>query len=550
MVAEDELILFSGGALYKTFDGKDNFYYQMVDTILKDYKKIKFWYAGQGDDRELVRLMKRYPDRVFHTAERKDLFQIMAHVDLYLDTYPVGGGLMIQYAAAAGKIPLSLRRGEESGGVIEQREVLFEFDSFEELHNEIEKLIFDRLYREKQGEKIKNSIVTEKQFQSALEKIVTSQSSPYAVSYRKPNVDTFRKIYYERFEKSDVHKIIARPQYFGLMKFFPTCFADGLVIKGDGDFSRDIQVSVIICTYNQPWQKLRKSLVSVLRQKNIKLEILVADDGSCDNHFDKIVALFNRYCFSDYILFPAEKNRGTCINLYRALINTRGKYGKGLSPGDYLYDESTLVDFYNFAEKNKADICFGNAIYYSDDEQGYQTYRLRTNPRNMRIYDKAYSTLDEKKKKLRFHYLLMNDFICGVSFFYKTEVGIQYCERIVGKVKYAEDNMFRLMVLEGIDFLHYDRNITWYEYGTGISTPKNNKWVECLAKDLDAANKCMIQCQRFAEWFPRRYQWLLGAKQRWLRYILFPQTILARFYARLFPVYTKQEQPTLFYWKL
>lgn len=231
-VGEGELVLFSGGALYKTFDGKKNFYYQMVDTFLKDFEKIKFWYAGQGDDRELIRLANRYPNRVFHTAERKDLFQIMQHVDLYLNTYPLGGGLMIQYAAAAGKVPLSLKQDEATGAMIEQREVKFEFYRFEELQSEMKKLIFDREYRERQGEEIKNMVTTEGQFQNALKQIVTNQSSPYAISYRKPSVDAFQKIYYDRFREADVYKIVANPKYFGLLKFFPTWFANGVVHRG------------------------------------------------------------------------------------------------------------------------------------------------------------------------------------------------------------------------------------------------------------------------------------------------------------------------------
>ena len=151
---------------------------------------------------------------------------------------------------------------------------------------------------------------------------------------------------------------------------------------------------------------------------------------------------------------------------------------------------------------------------------------------------------------MRLHYLLMNDFICGASFFYKTEVGVRYCERIVGKVKYAEDNMFRLMVLEGIIFFHYERNTVWYEYGAGISTSKSAKWEKRLKKDLNTANECMLSCRRLAEWFPKRYQWFLAVKQNWFRYILFPQTIFTKLYIRLFPVYTEQELPTLFYQKL
>ena len=41
-----------------------------------------------------------------------------------------------------------------------------------------------------------------------------------------------------------------------------------------------IDMSVIVVTYNSEWEKIKITLNSILRQKNISLQIIVADDGS------------------------------------------------------------------------------------------------------------------------------------------------------------------------------------------------------------------------------------------------------------------------------
>ena len=106
-------------------------------------------------------------------------------------------------------------------------------------------------------------------------------------------------------------------------------------------------------------------------QKNIDIELIVVDDGSDENYFTEIEELLAEFKFDRYVLLSSNKNKGTVYNCYRALINARGEYIKGLSPGDYLYDENTLANLYDYAKSHSIDICFGNAIYYSDDDNSF-----------------------------------------------------------------------------------------------------------------------------------------------------------------------------------
>lgn len=397
-----------------------------------------------------------------------------------------------------------------------------------------------------------NFVITQDIFYKALNRIVDNHDLPFEISYYKPDTERMEKVYENGFDAVWFEKIILQPKYFGLFKFLPYMFSNRLIVCGSGyDSAKDIQVSVILVNYNPSWEKLKQSLCSVLLQKDINIEIIVTDDGSTENYFPEIEDLFAEFEFNNYVLFASEKNRGTCFNHYRALINARGKYTKEISPGDYLYNECTLSKFYAYAESHSVDICFGNAIYYSNDDNGFKSYSVRTQPRNIKIYDKAYANPKVRKKAIILNYSVLNDFICGASYFYKTKMLVRYATRILGRVKYAEDNSLRLMVLDEVDIYHYDVDIVWYEYGSGISTQKSQKWSNLLNKDLQAANKIMLQCSELAEWFPDRYKLLLKLGQKRLFcYALFPEMFFYKCYNIVHPTYTKQVQKNKFFEQL
>ena len=61
--------------------------------------------------------------------------------------------------------------------------------------------------------------------------------------------------------------------------------------------------------------------------------------------------------------------------------------------------------------------------------------------------------------------------ILGPSIFRKTSYALKYIGNISGVSKFVEDNTSILYSLaEEVPLYHYERNICWYEYGTGIST--------------------------------------------------------------------------------
>ncbi len=229
--AEGKKVLFSGGSLYKTIGG-DNKFYKIVSEVLDENKDTMFLYAGSGDDSELRRLSAQFEGRVSHIQERKDLFALMEHVDVYLNTYPVIGGLMTQYAAVAGKPPLILTdtgKQDFSGILIDQKNAGVEFDSVDAVIDEINHLLNDKAYRLRRADEIRKSVPSEKKFSESLMDIIEQRTKPCFVEC--PDTSAFRRDYIARFNKKTIVNAIAKRKNKKLATSFPEIFLSKVVNK-------------------------------------------------------------------------------------------------------------------------------------------------------------------------------------------------------------------------------------------------------------------------------------------------------------------------------
>ncbi len=221
-------LIFSGGQLYKTLGG-NNLYYQIVDYILENYQDAVFWYAGSGERREIDKLIYKYPGRVYLTQERADLYQVLKHCDFYLSTYPVCGGLMLQYAAAAGKIPVTLKYDTVSDGfLLNQDELQIEWGSFDEIKKEIDLILNNENYRKTKEERLMEAVPSRAQFNEHVRLLFSDMESLPKINYSHIDTRKFRKEYLERSTWNTVNFEIARHEYFKTnFKQYPFRFAIG-----------------------------------------------------------------------------------------------------------------------------------------------------------------------------------------------------------------------------------------------------------------------------------------------------------------------------------
>ena len=240
------------------------------------------------------------------------------------------------------------------------------------------------------------------------------------------------------------------------------------------------QISVIVCTYNPDWKKYEYTLRKFLQQKDISFEIIVSDDGSTEDYFCRVIRLFDRYHFKNCRFIKHTENVGTVKNYYGALLLCEGEYVFSLSPGDYVYADDTLKHFYDFAKQRNAQICFGNSVYYLPGEKIELLEGKYNDPSNIEIFADNY---DLKKQKIGFFF---GNAILGVSFLRRIDIALKYVGKLLNVSKYVEDNTsLAFYFADNNRLYHLNEYVSWYEYGTGVSTNQREIWNKRLTQDFD-----------------------------------------------------------------
>lgn len=97
----------------------------------------------------------------------------------------------------------------------------------------------------------------------------------------------------------------------------------------------EIKVSVIIPVFNQE-ELIIKAIESVPKRKDV--EIIVIDDGSSDNTWNKITNYrFEHEDFINLRIFSNKENRGVAYTVNKGYDNAKGEYIVLLGSDDYFY---------------------------------------------------------------------------------------------------------------------------------------------------------------------------------------------------------------------
>lgn len=219
---EKERYIFSGGSLYKTLGDPNNTYYRIVNHILETHPDIFFLYAGSGNTNQIDSIIEKYHDRAYRIDERPDYYYLIQNCLLYLNTYPVFGGMMMKYAAYAGKIPITLIHQEDSEGLlIDQKRRRIEYLSYEELITDVDKLLTDSIYLRNREILLKGSVVSEEDFIEDVRSTIEERKTRNIHSLAKIDTSKFREEYLTRFEMDAVFDKVSRIKNKALFPYFP-----------------------------------------------------------------------------------------------------------------------------------------------------------------------------------------------------------------------------------------------------------------------------------------------------------------------------------------
>lgn len=286
--------------------------------------------------------------------------------------------------------------------------------------------------------------------------------------------------------------------------------------------AKKFDVSVCVAIYNSDPLQLFMTLASMIRQKQVSFEVIVADDGSVSDMSEQIRAFFKAEGFEDYKILRSEKNNGTVINYLRAAVSSSGKYIKCISAGDLFYSETSLSELMRYMERNSLDACFTDAVYYNS--RGLP--EVSVDPQIVWVHRKRYLYLQ------KLCYLILSDRACGAAWLVRREEFLRYMRLFANKVRFCEDSIYCLMIMDEKRVgYHYEPSI-YYHYGDGLSTAQNETWTLKLREDDNAVNLIQLRRCRGNSFFEKRYRFFLrffDARKRLINIVLkmfvFPEVL-------------------------
>lgn len=193
-------VIFSGGSLYKTLGDENLYYYQIVSHILSSHDDTVFVYCGAGDSSEIDKLKKEYPDRIYLLPERDDFYQMIENCTLYLNTYPMFGGMMTRYAILAGKVPVTLKHECDSDGLVpNQDELQIEYEDINTLLQDVDRMLVEESYLSEREKLLEKGKYTTEDFNKVTKDIIERLETDYSFKIEKPDTEKFRSEYINRF---------------------------------------------------------------------------------------------------------------------------------------------------------------------------------------------------------------------------------------------------------------------------------------------------------------------------------------------------------------
>lgn len=247
-------------------------------------------------------------------------------------------------------------------------------------------------------------------------------------------------------------------------------------------------VSVVVLTYRPKPEKLWPTLNSILLQRNVQVQIVIADDGSADNCHAAIRDFFAAKGFEAYTLVGNPVNGGTVKNLLSALAHCRYDAVKVISPGDLLFDETVLSRWVACYRAQGGVFSFAKAVYYNREHGDYQTVAHKCQPLELDIY----RNFSENRERIIRNYLINRDWCLGCAILGDRDTLQRYLRLLEDKVIYTEDTVYSLMLACGESGGAFTENAVLYEYGTGISTAGNAQWQAKVDADRKTANDMLL----------------------------------------------------------
>ena len=141
---------------------------------------------------------------------------------------------MFQYAARAGKIPLTLYYDHMTTELLMNQDKLgIMFGTLDEVFSEIDRIMNDEEYCASKGKSLESSVISECDFDSEVAKLFTVHAGEKYAIIHEAHVETesFRQIYLDNMTRGQLEQSLIRRDNLMLLKYEPVLFIMGALKK-------------------------------------------------------------------------------------------------------------------------------------------------------------------------------------------------------------------------------------------------------------------------------------------------------------------------------
>lgn len=222
---------------------------------MQNHEDTILLYAGGGDTKPFEKFItnNHFEDRIFLIHERKDITQIFKKSYLYLGTYPIGGGLMTQFAVANKKIPLVYTDEKYECNYIEplfinKNEFVKTYTSLDEYFETIDQYIDKPEYKNQVEKSLNDLIITKTEFAEALQCALKNKGTKYLFERKTIDIDAFYELYFqtENYYLHDYYFIFVRSKNIKIiLKFFNIHLLNALIKVAVNKFKRKFLTRIV-----------------------------------------------------------------------------------------------------------------------------------------------------------------------------------------------------------------------------------------------------------------------------------------------------------------
>jgi len=183
-----KFIFLTGGSSYKIVDENLTFF-RLCKYILDKCPNSIILFAGSDgkDNSFLSNGIEQYglQGKILPIGYRNDILEVFRHCDVFINTYPVSGGLMCQYAAQCSKPIINFKNDQVEECIAQKKRCNFTCCSEDEFKNEAFKLYCDSEYRKTRGTILHDAVVSKEEFENAFLSFIETGERKFKIDWNE-----------------------------------------------------------------------------------------------------------------------------------------------------------------------------------------------------------------------------------------------------------------------------------------------------------------------------------------------------------------------------